>query len=161
VEARTRPYVRFWTIVAVTTLVVGACGGDKKQEQKAAEPGGAPIPTGEASISGTITLDPTVKDKIGKAPLLMIIASTSPEPNKPAIVVQRLSDATFPYQYKLTAEDITLVGSRFAGNMYVSVRIDPEGMVGSPRPGTLEGSYPGNPVPVGSSKVDVVINKVY
>lgn len=162
-EAQTRPYVGFWTIVAVTTLVVGlsACGGDKKQEQKAAEPAGAPVRTSEASVSGTITLDPALKDKVGKAPLLMIIASTSRGPNKPAIVVQRLADATFPYQYKLTAEDVTLVGSRFAGNMYVSARIDPEGMVGPPRPGTLERSFPGNPVPVGSSKVDIVINKAY
>ena len=162
-KAWKHPYVRFWTFVAITTLVVGltACGGDKKQEQKAAEPAGAPVATNEASVSGTINLDPALKDKAGKAPLLMIIASTSPEANKPAIVVQRLADATFPYQYKLTPEDITLVGSRFAGNMYVSARIDPEGMVGPPRPGTLGGSYPGNPVPVGSSKVDIVINKAY
>jgi len=155
--------VKFWAISAVVVLLAGlnSCGRDQKQEQKAAAPGGAPVPTGDASISGTITLDPGLKDKLGKAPLLMIIASTSSEPTKPAIIVQRSADITFPYQYKLTAEDITLVGSRFEGNMYVSARIDPEGNVGPPGPGTLDGSYPGNPVPVGSSKVDIVINKVH
>jgi hypothetical protein len=150
-------------MTAVMMLLVGlsSCERDQKQEPKTAAPGAAPVPTGDASISGTITLDPALKDKPSKAPLLMIIASTSPEPNKPAIIVQRSADVTFPYQYKLTAEDITLVGSRFEGNMYVSARIDPEGKVGPPGPGTLDGSYPGNPVPVGSSKVDIVINKAH
>ncbi len=161
--ARKCPYTRLWTVLAVTALVVGvsACGGDKKQEQKTAVPGGAPTPAGETSISGTITLDPALKEKVGKAPLLMIVASTSPEPSKPAVVVKRVADATFPYDYKLTAEDITLVGSSFEGKMYVTARIDPAGMVGPPQPGTFEGTYPGNPVAVGSSKVDIVINKAY
>jgi hypothetical protein len=91
----------------------------------------------------------------------MIMASTSPESSKPALAVKREADASFPYEYKLTAEDITLVGSSFSGKMYVTARIDPAGMVGPPRPGTFEGTYSGNPVPVGSSKVDIVINKAY
>ena len=161
--ARKCAYTRLSAVLAVTALVVGVsgCGGDKKQEKKTAAPGGAPTPAGEASISGTIILDPALKEKVGKVPLLMIMASTSPEPNKPAVVVKRVADATFPYDYKLTAEDITLVGSSFEGKMYVTARIDPAGMVGPPQPGTLEGTYPGNPAPVGSSKVDIVINKAY
>src|SRR2546425_533542 len=64
-------------MLAVLALAVGlgACGGDKKQEQKAQAPRVAPTPSGEASISGTIALDPALKDKVGKAPLLMIISS--------------------------------------------------------------------------------------
>ncbi len=91
----------------------------------------------------------------------MIMASKSRDPNKPAIIVKRVAGATFPYEYKLTAEDITLVGSTFDGKVYVTARIDPAGMVGAPGPGTFEGTYPGNPVAVGSSKVDIVINKMY
>lgn len=91
----------------------------------------------------------------------MIMASKSPDPNKPAIVVKRIAGAAFPYAYKLTAEDITLVGSTFDGKMYVTARIDPAGMVGAARPGTFEGTYAGNPVAVGSSKVDMVITKAY
>jgi len=147
-------------MLAIAAIMAGlnACGGDKKQEQKTSAPG---APSTEAAISGTITLDPALKDKVGKAPLLMIIASTSSDPNKPALVVKREADAGFPYPYKLTADDITLVGSSFQGKMYVTARIDPAGMVGRPRPGTFEGAYAGNPVPVGSSKVDIVINKAY
>ncbi len=98
---------------------------------------------------------------MGNAPLLMIVASTSPDPKRPALVVKREAGASFPYQYKLTADDITLVGSTFEGKMYVTARIDPAGMVGPPRPGTFAGSYSGNPVPVGSSKIDIVIDKAY
>jgi hypothetical protein len=89
------------------------------------------------------------------------MASPSAAPNKPAIVVKRVSGATFPYQYKLTSEDITLVGSTFEGKMHVTARIDPAGMVGAAKPGTLEGTYSGNPVTVGSTNVDIVINKAY
>lgn len=154
-EARTCPYGSFWMMLAIAAVVAGlnACGGDKKQEQKTSAP--------EAAISGTITLDPALKDKVGKAPLLMIIASTSSDPSKPALVVKREADASFPYDYKLTAEDITLVGSSFRGKMYVTARIDPAGTVGPPRPGTFDGTYSGNPVPVGSSKIDIVINKAH
>ncbi len=162
-EARTCPYRSFPIILAVTLILAGlnACGGDKKQEQKTSAPGAPSTPIREAAISGTITLDPALKDKVGKAPLLMIIASTSSDPSKPPLVVKREADASFPYDYKLTAEDITLVGSSFKGKMYVTARIDSAGMVGPPRPGTFDGTYSGNPVPVGSSKVDIVINKAY
>jgi len=137
---------------------LGACGGGEKKEEKAAAPS---APAQEAAISGTITLDPSLKEKVPNEPLLMIMASKSPDPNKPAIIVKRVAGATFPYEYKLTAEDITLVGSTFDGKVSVTARIDPAGMVGAPRPGTFEGTYPGNPVAVGSSKVDIVINKAY
>lgn len=162
-EARTCPYGSLWTVLAIAAIVAGlnACGGDKKQEQKTAAPGAPLTSISEVSISGTITLDPALKEKVGSAPLLMIMASTSPELSKPAVVVKRVAEATFPYDYKLTDEDITLTGSSFEGKMYVTARIDTSGMVGPPRPGTFEGTYPGNPVAVGSSKIDIVINKAY
>ncbi len=139
-------------------MSLSACGGGEKNEEKAPAP---PAPAPEAAISGTVTLDPSLKEKVSKEPLLMIMASKSPEPNKPAVVVKRIAGASFPYEYRLTADDITLVGSTFDGKMYVTARIDPAGMVGAPRPGTFEGTYPGNPVAVGSSKVDIVISKAY
>ncbi len=151
-----------WFLLGVLALAVGltGCGGGEKKEEKAGAPG-APVASAEASISGTISLDPSLKDKAPKEPLLMIIAAKAPEPTKPAVVVKRVAGAKFPYEYKLTAEDITLVGATFDGKMYVTARIDPAGAVGAARPGTFEGTYPGNPVAVGSTKVDIVINKAY
>lgn len=147
-------------LVAVIVFAFAACSDDKKEEQTAGS-GSAPAASTEAAISGTIRLDPALQDKVGKEPLLMIMASTSSEPTKPALVVKRVADASFPYDYKLTAEDITLVGSSFSGKMYVTARIDSAGTVGPPRPGTFDGAYPSNPVSVGSIKIDVVINKAY
>ena len=75
-EARTRPYGSFWMMFAIAAMVAGlnACGGDTKQEQKTAAPGAPSTPITQPAISGTITLDPALKDKLGKAPpLLMII----------------------------------------------------------------------------------------
>ncbi len=151
-----------WLLLGLVALVVGAggCGGGEKKEEKGAVPG-APVASAEASISGTISLDPSLKDKAPKEPLLMIIVSKAPEPTKPAVAVKRVAAAKFPYEYKLTAEDITLVGATFDGKMYVTARIDPAGAVGAARPGTFEGTYPGNPVAVGSTKVDIVISKAY
>ncbi len=145
-----------WIFVGVVAaLLVGLGGCAEKKEEKAA------APPAEAAISGTVTLDPALKDKVAKEPLLMILASKSANPNKPAIVVKRVAGAAFPYEYKLTAEDITLVGSTFDGKVYVTARVDPAGTVGAPRPGTVEGTYSGNPVAVGSTRVDIVINKAY
>ena len=144
--------------VILFALVAGLIGCSKKPEQNTST---AAAGAGGGAISGTITISPELKDKVGPAPLLMITASTTPDPTRPALVVKRESGATFPYPYKLTADDITLVGSSFEGRMYVVARIDPAGMVGPPRPGTFGGSYASNPVPVGSSKIDVVIDKAY
>jgi hypothetical protein len=159
VEAR-RNRTGSLTMLAVIFLaiVAGMSGCTNKQEQSTS-PAANAGPRGE--ISGTITVSAELKDKVGNAPLLMIVASASPDPKRPPLVVKREAGASFPYPYKLTAEDITLTGSSFVGKMYVTARIDSAGMVGPPRPGTFDGIYSGNPVPVGSSKIDIVINKAY
>ena len=154
----------FWIALAAVALLAGlhACG-DKKEEKGAAPsaPTAPAAPVQEAAISGTITLDASLKEKVEKKALLMIMASKYPDANRPSIAVKRVPGATFPYQYKLTSEDVTLVGSTFDGKMYVTARIDPAGRVGAASPGMLEGTYPGNPVAVGSTNVDIVINKAY
>jgi putative tryptophan/tyrosine transport system substrate-binding protein len=114
----------------------------------------APAEAQEAAISGTITLDPSLKDRLPKEPLLLIVASKSQDPKKPPFIVKRVPGVVLPYEYTLTEEDITLVGSTFEGKLYVTARIetgDP------PASGRLEGTHPKNPVAVGSSKVDIRI----
>jgi putative ABC transport system substrate-binding protein len=130
-------------------LAIGlqACGDAQKTEGKGTE----------AAISGTITLDPSAQPLAPKEPLLIITASKSSDPKKPPIIIKRVPNATFPLEYKLTPEDITLVGSTFEGRLYITARIDtghPGEVAGA---GNLEGTYAGNPVPVGSTRVDVAI----
>ena len=114
----------------------------------------SPAQAQEAAISGTITVDPALKDKVAKEPLLLIIASKSPDPKRPPIIVKRIPGVSFPYEYKLTEEDITLVGSSFEGHLYVTARIEPDD---PSRPGRFEGVHAKNPVAVGASRVDVKI----
>ncbi len=114
----------------------------------------SPAPAQEAAISGTIALDPSLRDRLPKEPLLLIVASKSPDPKKPPIIVKRIPGAVFPYEYTLTEEDITLVGSTFEGRLYVTARIEPGD---PPGPGRLEGAHAKNPVAVGSSRVDIRI----
>ena len=105
------------------------------------------------AIAGTITLDPSVKARLPKEALLVIVASKSSDPKRPPIVVKRIPGAVLPYEYKLTEEDITLVGSTFEGKLYVTARIEPGASAG----GRPEGAHPGNPVAVGSSRVNIRI----
>jgi putative ABC transport system substrate-binding protein len=108
----------------------------------------------DAEITGTISLDPSVQKHMPARPLLMIIASHYPDPKKPPIIVKRIPGATFPYRYRLTADDITLVGTIFEGKLYVTARID----TGSKAAGvSLEGAYPKNPAPIGRKDVDFAI----
>ncbi len=153
--ARSDRAFRSWIWVGLVAVVgLGACEGGDGKEEKAARP---MAPGQGAAISGTIDLDPSLKERVPKEPLLMILVSKSPDPNKPAIIVNRVPGVTFPYRYKLTAEDITLVGSTFDGKVYVTARIDPAGTVGATKQGTLEGAHSHNPVVVGSTNVDITI----
>jgi ABC-type uncharacterized transport system substrate-binding protein len=110
----------------------------------------------EASISGTITLAPAAKGKLPKEPLLIISASKTTDPKKAPIVVKRVPAPEFPYRYTLGEEDITLVGSRFEGKLYITARVERSDAGGAPA-GSLEGTHPRNPVPVGAKGVDITI----
>jgi putative ABC transport system substrate-binding protein len=115
---------------------------------------GGVVQAQEGEITGTISLDPSVQQQLPARPLLMIIASQYPDPSKPPIIVKRIPGATFPHRYQLTADDITLVGSSFEGNLYVTARID---TVGTATGAGLEGAYPKNPAPIGAKSVDIII----
>jgi putative ABC transport system substrate-binding protein len=158
-RAKTLGHVRFraWAGVGLLALLgLGGCGAGDNKEDTAA----APVAPGQpAVIAGTIDLDQSLQAGAPKAPLLMILVSKSADPNRPAIIVSRVPGATFPYRYRLTAEDITLVGSTLDGKVYVTARIDSAGMVGATKQGTLTGTYPHNPATVGSTNVDITMTR--
>jgi len=113
-------------------------------------------PAQDAAISGTITLDASAKSRVPTAPLLVIIASKSADSRRAPIIVKRIPDATLPFAYKLTEEDITLVGSTFEGSLYLRARIETSGTAD----GRLEGTPARNPIAVGSAGADIAITSL-
>jgi putative ABC transport system substrate-binding protein len=107
----------------------------------------------EAAISGTITLDRSASGSLPPEPLLVITASKFEDRKKPPIIVKRIPDVTFPYDYTLSDDDITLVGSTFDGNLYLTAHIETQNAA----EGRLEGSAARNPVAVGSTGANIVI----
>lgn len=105
------------------------------------------------SISGVVSLDSSAKSRLPPAPLLVITASKYDDPRKPPIIVKRIPDARFPYNYTLTDDDITLVGSKFDGPLYVNARIEAQGG----KNGLFKGTAARNPVAVGSAGVGIAI----
>lgn len=105
------------------------------------------------TISGVITVDSSAKSELPPAPLLTITASSSEDPKKPPIILKRIPDAEFPYEYTLSDEDITLLDSTFIGAFYISARVETHGT----EKGILKGEANRNPVSVGSTGVDIVI----
>jgi hypothetical protein len=56
-------------------------------------------------------------------------------------------------------EDVMLHGRAFTGTVNVSVRLQATGMIGPVQPGDLVGRYPGNPVAVGATGVDIMLEQ--
>ena len=117
--------------------------------------GGEESPT----ISGTITVDPALIDTLSPQDRLFIIAR--PAEGGPPLAVQRIVAPQFPLKYWLTQEDVMIPGVVFQGSVNMIARIDKDGKVGTPQPGDMEGTFPGNPVQVGDQHIDMIIDKVY
>jgi putative tryptophan/tyrosine transport system substrate-binding protein len=111
----------------------------------------------EAAISGTITLTPELRDKLPKEPLLIVLASKSADPKKAPIIVKRIPGASFPYEYTLTEEDITLVGSRFEGPLHITAHIETSETSPLAALAKPQGVHARNPVAIGATRVDIVI----
>lgn len=119
---------------------------------------------GEAVLSGTISIDASLVNRLPSAATLYIMAR--PAPAGPPLAIKRIPIPNFPYSYSFTQADAGMmpgqeVDLKGLDALYVSVKIDQDGMVGPPQPGDMEGVYASNPVAPGNHNVDIVINQVY
>ena len=122
-----------------------------------------PAPTigvGGATISGTITVEPSLAGKLASSDVIYIIARSADRPGPP-LAVKQVLNAKFPLQYTLSSADLMMQGASFQGKVNIVVRLDRDGAAGPPQPGDLEGVFAGNPPTVGDHKVDIVINKMF
>ncbi len=116
----------------------------------------APADAAAATISGTLRLAAEPSPPIPAGAVLFIIARSG---TGPPVVMKRIRDPQFPLDYTLGMEDVMLHGRAFTGTVNVSVRLAATGMIGPLQPGDLVGRYPGNPVEVGATGVDIMLER--
>ena len=117
----------------------------------------------EMPISGVISVDGHLKNKVAKTDVLFISAYRSDMPKGfgPPLAAKRISEPKFPYHYQIGPEDLIQGGTRFLGQISVYARIDKDGDAGPVEPGDMEGHYSKNPAVPGQRGADIVIDKLY
>jgi cytochrome c-type biogenesis protein CcmH len=118
---------------------------------------GAPSPDPRQTISGKITLGAKVKGMNSKA-TLFIIARAAGVGGGPPLAVKKIDQPVFPLSYVIGAENVMMQGTPFTGKINLSVRLDTDGNPTTRTPGDLMGNYQ-NPVDVGASNIDIVIDQ--
>jgi cytochrome c-type biogenesis protein CcmH len=125
-----------------------------------------PTPTAAASatpagqtISGKITIDAKLKDKIDPQAVLFIIARQAGGAAGPPLAVKKIDSPKFPLDYSLGQDNVMMQGTPFAGKLNITVRLDKDGNPATRGAGDLTGEYKKNPVEVGTKNADIVINQ--
>jgi cytochrome c-type biogenesis protein CcmH/NrfG len=126
-----------------------------------AKPAAAAAPTSASAsagqITGRITIDPKVKAAIEPQAVLFIIARPAAG-GGPPLAVKKVDRPSFPLSYSLGAENVMTQGMPFTGKVTIVARLAKDGNV-TTRAGDLFGDYKKNPVDVGSTNVDIVLDQ--
>jgi cytochrome c-type biogenesis protein CcmH len=124
----------------------------------------APVAPATASpgqtLSGKITVDVKLKDKIDTQAALFIIARPAGGAAGPPLAVKKIDKPTFPLSYSLGQENVMMQGTPFAGKINIAVRLDKDGNAMTREAGNLVGDYKKNPVEVGSQNVDIILDQI-
>lgn len=114
------------------------------------------------SISGTVSVAPDLaKDLTPQHILFIVVRAADAPPFGPPIAAHRMTNLTFPVQYTVTQKDVFFEGVTLEGKVNVYAKLDKDGNAGPPEPGDLEGEHKGNPVMVGATGVDIVVDKIH
>jgi cytochrome c-type biogenesis protein CcmH len=116
----------------------------------------APSSTGGKAVVGTVRIAPALARKIAPGDVLFVIARKGPGP---PLAAKRITDPSFPFSFRLGPEDMVMGGNKFEGEVSVIARIKKGGAAGPAQRGDLEGAYPGNPVKIGGTLIDIVIDR--
>ncbi|MBI4639446.1 MAG: cytochrome c-type biogenesis protein CcmH, partial [Candidatus Tectomicrobia bacterium] len=108
-------------------------------------------------VTGTVTVASSVAGTIPSDATLFIVARQAE--TGPPLAVKKIPRPRFPLAYTLTPEDVMLPGASLEGKMFVKAMLKQSGMVGPAQPGDLEGIFARNPVSVGMTQVDIVLDK--
>jgi cytochrome c-type biogenesis protein CcmH len=130
--------------------------GTPPEKTAAAAPKAA---TSGQTVSGKITVDAKLKDKIDNQAALFLIARQAGGAGPP-LAVKKIDKPTFPLSYSLGQENVMMQGMAFAGKINISARLDKDGNAMTREAGNLLGDYKKNPVDVGSQNVDIVLDQI-
>jgi cytochrome c-type biogenesis protein CcmH len=111
------------------------------------------------SISGTVTIDPSLASLVTPTDVLFVIVRRPSGPPRPLAAV-RIENPKFPVPFEVTNADVMIQGSELKGMVAVIARLDKDGSAGPAQPGDIEGEFAKNPTMVGAQNVEIVLNKV-
>jgi cytochrome c-type biogenesis protein CcmH len=140
----------FALVLSATAVAVGA-GCYKKSE-----------PPKPATITGSVTVAPELaKDITPEHILFIVVRPADAPPFGPPVAAQKMTNLTFPVQYSVSQKDVFFEGVTLEGKVNVYAKLDKDGNAGPPEPGDFEGEFKGNPVMVGATGVDIVVDKIH
>lgn len=93
-------------------------------------------------IAGVIKLDPKLKDKVQSGDTIFLVARRYEEgstaPGTP-LAVRKLTVGAWPLAFSVDSRDAMLVGTKLAGKVIVTVRVDKDGDAITKNPGDVIG----------------------
>ena len=111
------------------------------------------------SITGTVTIDPSVASKMAPTDVLFVIVRRPSGPPRP-IAALRIEHPKFPQSFEVTNADVMVQGSELRGMVVVLARLDKDGSAGPAQPGDIEGEFARNPTMAGAKDVEIVLNRI-
>lgn len=111
------------------------------------------------SISGIVTIDPSLVSKVSPTDVLFVIVKRPSGPPRP-LAALRIEHPTFPVPFEVTNADVMVQGSELKGVVNIIARLDKDGSAGPAQPGDIEGEFAKNPTMVGAKNVEIVLNRV-
>ena len=132
--------------------------GQKPQQTATATPVQADA-NSAGEITGKITIDPKLKDKVDSQAVLFIIARPGGSDGPPA-AVKKIEHPVFPLTYSIGSENSMMQGVPLSGKLNILVRLDKDGNPMTHQPGDMVGDYKKNPATVGAHNVDIVLDQL-
>lgn len=108
------------------------------------------------NVSGTITIDEKLKNKLPPEAVLFIIVRPQGSASKMPLAVQRLEDPKFPFKYSIGQTDVMLPDAVFEGAVTLTARLDSDGNAKF-SPGDVEGTGTGSS---GDEQLDIVMDRL-
>jgi hypothetical protein len=115
----------------------------------------------KAAISGTVELAPARKGDVSSSDVVFLVArriADNPEARGTLVAVKRLSAASFPIPFTLSARDMMVPTGSFDGAVSLAVRVDKDGDPMTRRKGDVFGTLP--KVSVGARGVKVTLSQL-